>query len=143
MALVILPAGSPQAAQPIGVGAAAVGNCKFHTASAALDFGSLDPIAARDANAVAALTFKCTRGAVWTVSDDGGLHDVPAGSPRMRHTALAAYLPYRLAYTNAIGTSRGANVTETLTVDGLIRGGDFAAAPAGNYADTVTLSISP
>jgi spore coat protein U-like protein len=143
LGFLMLPGQPLPAAQPIGVGVTAVGNCKFHTASAELDFGSLDPTAARDARAVAALTFKCTKSSVWTVSDDGGLHDAPAGSPRMKHTALAAFLPYRLTYTNATGTSRGANVTETLTVDGLIRGGDFATAPAGNYADTVTLTINP
>lgn len=139
----LLPCRPLAAAQPLGVAAAAVGNCKFHTASAALDFGSLDPLAGRDASAVAALTFKCTKGASWTVTDDGGLHDSPAGFTRMRHTALAAFLPYRLTYANATGTSRGANITETLTVDGLIRGGDFALAPAGNYADTVTLTLNP
>lgn len=127
----------------LGVGVAAAGNCKFQASSVSLNFGSLDPALGRDVNVSAALTFKCTKGSSWMVTDDGGLQDVPAGAYRMRHTALAAYLPYRLTYTNATGTSQGANVIETLTIDGLIRGADFVDAYQGNYTDTVTLTINP
>lgn len=131
------------AAPPIGVGAGAVGNCKFHTAAAQLNFGNLDPAAASDASTTATLSFKCTRGASWSVTDDGGLNDVPAGAYRMRHAVFNAYLPYSLTYTNAFGTSQGANVTEILTVNGLVRRADYSLATTGNYADTVSLTISP
>lgn len=142
--LAVSPALPVRAAEStLSVGVTAAGNCKFLTAGALLSFGSLDPSTPRDVNAVATMTFKCTKGASWEATDDGGLHDVPAGAYRMRHTALAAYLPYRLTYSNASGTSQGANVVETLTVDGRIHGADFVDARQGNYADTVTLTIQP
>lgn len=127
----------------LAVGVMAAGNCKFRASSVSLDFGSLDPGRGRDVTASAVLTFRCTKGASWTVTDDGGLQNLPGGAYRMRHTALAVYLPYRLIYTNATGTSLSANVTETLTIDGLIRGADFIDANQGNYADTVTLTLNP
>lgn len=127
----------------LGVEVVAAGNCKFRASSVSLNFGSLDPGLGRDVNASAALTFKCTKGASWSATDDGGLHDLPAGAYRMRHSALAAYLPYRLTFPNAIGTSRGAEIIETLTVDGFIRGADLVDANQGDYTDTVTVTINP
>jgi len=129
--------------RPLGVGVTAAGNCKFRSAAATLNFGSLDPLQGRDVSSSAALTFKCTKGSSWTVTDDGGLHGGSAGVYRLRHLALDAYLPYRLTYGNATGTSQGANIVETLTIEGLIRGADFLDARQGNYTDTVTLSINP
>lgn len=131
------------ASAPLGVGVTAVGNCKFHGPPGLLAFGNLDPYSGQDASASATLMFKCTKGAAWSVSDDGGMHELAAGSYRMRHTALDAHIPYRLNYRNSSGTSQGANVQQILTIDGLIRAGTYAGAPVGSYSDTVTITLSP
>lgn len=141
---VLSPVGASAAAKaPLGVGVNAAGNCKFHGPPAVLAFGSLDPLAGRDARARATLMFKCTRGSTWQASDDGGLHELAAGAYRMRHTVLDAHIPYRLTFTNASGTSQGANVEQTLAIDGLVRAGSYAASPVGTYTDTVTITLSP
>ena len=132
----------PAVTGPLAVGVNASGNCQFHGRSTALAFGDLEPPTGRDASATASLIFKCTRGATWSVTDDGGLHEQSAGAFRMRHATLDAYLPYRLTYTNATGTSQGAQFEQTLSIEGLVRGAAYASAPPGSYADTVTITIS-
>lgn len=132
----------PAVTGPLAVGVNASGNCQFHGRSAALAFGDLEPTTGRDVSATASLVFKCTRGTVWSITDDGGLHDQSAGAFRMRHATLDAYLPYRLTYTNATGTSQGAQIDQTLSIDGLVRGAAYANVPAGSYADTVTITIN-
>ncbi|HWR98630.1 MAG TPA: spore coat protein U domain-containing protein [Candidatus Methanoperedens sp.] len=143
-AILLLPGnGFPAATGPLAVGVAAAGNCRFHGATTTLNFGSIDPLAGRDVTATASLSFKCTKGATWNAADDGGLHAPAGGGYRLRHVALDAYIPYRLSYSNAAGTSQGANIEQTLTIDGLIRGATYATAPAGGYADTVTITLGP
>jgi len=142
-AALLVPASAlPAVTGPLAVGVEASGNCQFHGRSTALAFGDLEPTTGRDVSATASLVFKCTRGTIWSVTDDGGLHEQSAGAFRMRHTSLDAYLPYRLTYTNATGTSQGAQVEQTLAIEGLVRGAAYATVPAGSYADTVTITIS-
>lgn len=122
-------------------------NCQFNNpGSASLNFGVLDPLNPVDVSVSATLGFVC-RGssaiATYLISDDDGLHETVADSPRMQHdTNLSAYLPYEIILNPASG-SAPKNVDQTLTVTGTAYGADYQSAIAGNYSDLVTISIQP
>ena len=61
----------------------------------------------------------------------------------MRHaTQLSEYLPYTLSYNPSSG-SVPKNTDRNLNISGTVRGTDYQNAYAGNYSDTVILSINP
>jgi spore coat protein U-like protein len=121
-------------------------NCKFNTKSAALDFGSLDPVAAPDVTRQATLTFTCNGSAsqaTYLITDDDGQHETGPNGSRMQHgTVPSAYLPYSFSLNPSSGTvPKG--VAQTLTITGTVLGKDYRMAIAGTYADVVTLTINP
>jgi spore coat protein U-like protein len=124
------------------VSANVIGNCKFNSATSTLAFGSLDPNSSSDAAATASVTFWCTKGASYTVSDNNGLH-YGSGSRRMLGPAPTDLIPYSLNYTPSTGTGSGKTSAITLNMTGGILNADYVNASAGSYSDTVTLSINP
>lgn len=153
--LLLLMGFAPQAAlagtyaTPISVSAVILSksNCRFdNPATANLNFGTLDPLNPADVSVTATLSFTCMGSssvATYLITDDDGLHDSGPGSPRMQHaTDPTAFLPYLLALSPTTG-SAPKNVAQTLTVKGTVLGSDYQSAIAGNYADTVTISIQP
>ncbi len=123
------------------VSANVVGTCKFNSAASTLAFGALDPALATDANGAVNISFWCTKGATYTVSDDGGLHN--AGTPRMQHaTTPTEFIPYSISYTNT-GAGLGKTTAANLAITGLVANADYVDAASGNYADTVTVTITP
>lgn len=123
--------------------------CNFRTASATLDFGTLDPLTHVDATATASVIFRCFGSAptiVYLVSEDSGSYDTGPGGNRMRHTTNpVAYLPYSLTLSPATGSFPRvvAPQDHTLTITGLVRGVDYQNASNGSYSDTVVLTINP
>lgn len=122
------------------------GNCRFNTAGpTALAFGALDPSIPGDKTATASIVYRCTAGTptvTWAVTSDHGQHETGPGAPRMRHAVdLARFLKYTLSFP-ASGTSPR-NTNLNLVVNGTIAEADLQAAAAGNYADTVVLTIAP
>lgn len=126
------------------VSANVVGTCKFSAATSTLAFGALDPTLATDATATGSTTFWCTKGASYTVTDDDGLYETGANANRMRHETIGTeYIPYALTYTPTSGSGSGKTSTITLNISGTIANANYVNASAGNYSDTVTLSITP
>lgn len=122
-------------------------NCRFDNPTTAnLDFGTLDPLIPADVSVSATLSFTCrgsSKVATYLISGDDGLHESAPGSPRMQHTTdPSAFLPYLLTLSPTSG-SAPKNVAQTLTVKGTVLGSDYQSAIAGNYSDTVTISIQP
>ena len=129
----------------VSVSASVSGNCKFVAPkTGALAFGSLDPAVGTDVNGTPTQPkFWCTKGTSYTISDDNGLNESGA-TYRMMHATLTEYIPYTFTYT-ATGTGAGAGMANyiTMNIAGTVLGTDYINASAGNYADTVTLTVNP
>lgn len=92
------------------------------------------------------MIFRCSSSdkfVTFFISDDDGLYETGPDQNRMRHTITPTeYLPYSLTLSPTSGTIPK-NDDQTLTITGTVRGADYQDALAGNYSDTVTLTISP
>ncbi len=126
----------------VTVNAVVTGTCQF-TADGSIDF-TLDPSVGGDVNgAVVPPTFWCTKGALYTVTDDNGEWESGA-TYRMKHEGLDEYIPYTFDYTaTATGTGLGRSTTLSLVIASTVVDADYANASSGNYSDTVTLTINP
>ena len=127
----------------VTVTANVVGTCKFNSATSTLAFGALDPSSGAPASATASPTFWCTKNATYSVSDDDGLYEVAAGSQSMKHASLNEYVPYTFTYNPTTGTGQGRTTNITLNVSGTVAFADYQNASAGDYGDTVVISITP
>lgn len=126
------------------VTASVQGSCRFNSATSTLAFGALDPSLDTDATASTSVDFWCTRGSNYSISDDDGLYETGVDANRMRHAVTATeYIPYTLTYNPASGTGSGRTSPITLDISGSILNADYVNALAGDYADTVVLSITP
>lgn len=135
VAAVIAMSGAAMAAgtSTVAVSATVLGSCTISGGSAA--FGSLDPAGAGLIPAtVGQPQVTCTNGAPYTITDDGGLN-----AP-YKMAKGADLISYSLSYT-ATGTGNGAAQNIGLTAS--VAQADYINKPAGNYADTVTLSVLP
>jgi len=107
-------------------------NCRFNSAAAALNFGSLDPANPVDRTVNTTIGFRCggsAPNATFFISDDDGLNETVANANRMRHTTIATeYLPYSFTLNPTSGTVLGSN---------------YQDAYVGGYSDTVILTIAP
>ena len=127
----------------VTVSANVVGTCKFNSGGS-VSF-TLDPTSAIDApGTVTQPAFWCTKGATYTITDNLGVNEAVAGTAprRMKHASLAEYIPYSFSYT-ASSTGNGKTSPITLDISASVVNADFVNASAGNYSDTVTLSITP
>jgi spore coat protein U-like protein len=121
--------------------------CKFNTANATLNFGALDPGNSSDVTQTASVQFVCNGSAptaAFAFTTDDGLYESGPGANRMRHAAPATseFLPYSLSLSSNNGTvPKG--VTQTLAVTGTISALNYRPALAGNYADTVIITLNP
>lgn len=125
----------------VAVSANVVGTCRFN-GTGSISF-ALDPIVGGDVNGVISQpTFWCTRNASYTITDDLGTHE--SGSTfRMLHATIPTeYIPYSFTYT-ATGTGAGQISPITMNIASMVTGANYTSAAAGNYSDTVTLTINP
>lgn len=125
----------------VAVSANVTGTCKF-TTSGAVAF-VLDPgTGGNVSGTVVQPTFWCTKNATYTISDDNGLW--PSGTThRMRHNTLTTeFIPYSFTYTTT-GTGSGPATSLTMDIASTVVEADYLNAAAGNYSDTVTMTISP
>lgn len=113
-----------------------------------MSFGALDPSSGANVTVpVSAATLNankfgdCAPGQQMSVTGDNGLNF--SGSRRLKRTGSADYIPYALSGlpTNVSGPGNGIYIT--FTFNGTILGTDYANAPAGNYSDTVIISVTP
>jgi spore coat protein U-like protein len=121
-------------------------NCRFRSGPATLNFGNLDPGNAIDITQTASMQFRCQGSApmaTFAFATDDGLYETGPGANRMRNTTtVTEYLPYSLSLSPASGTvPKG--VEQTLTVTGTVTSSNYRSAYAGNYSDTVVISLTP
>ncbi len=143
-AAIILASGTSQGADSntLTVSASVTGTCRFSSGTSTLSFGTLDQNSSGDATATGNTQFWCTRNATYTVSGNNGLYFDT--NRRMRHaTETSEYIPYSLGFTPASGTGTGKTSPITLSLTGTITNANYVNAIAGNFADTVVLSITP
>jgi spore coat protein U-like protein len=119
--------------------------CRFTSPTAALSFGVLDQATAPAVSAGTNLSFWCTNGASYTITDDDGLYETAPNANRMRSTTLAVpeFIPYTLTYTPNAGTGLGPANPIALNITGNVAAGTYASNTADVYNDTVTLTINP
>ncbi len=121
-------------------------NCRFNTATSTLAFGTLDPGSPSDKTVNTTTTFRCGGTApiaAYAITHDSGRYETGPNAPRMRHaTVTTEYLPYTIALSPTNGTVPR-NTNRTLTITGTVKGTDYAGARAGNFADTVVITITP
>jgi hypothetical protein len=121
-------------------------NCRFNTATSTLAFGALDPGNPSDKTVNATTTYRCGGSApvaTFVITHDSGRYETAPNAPRMRHaTVTTEYLPYTITLSPSSG-SVPRNTNRTLTITGTVKGNDFQGARAGNFSDTVVLTITP
>jgi len=120
-------------------------NCKFSTANATLNFGTLDPANTTDVTATATISVRCggkEPTATFFIADDDGLYETGPNQNRMRHTTLAEYLPYSFSVSPQSATVPK-NVNTPITISGTIKASDYQNAYVGSYTDTVVLTLTP
>jgi len=124
------------------VSAVVSGTCKFSSGSSSLDFGALDPSSGSDVIASTTTNFWCTKGVTTDVIAAGqGLNW--SGSYRQMSGPSGEVIPYELVLTPDGNTNQGPTLPRTLTISGTVSGTDYLSKRAGNYSDTVTLTIIP
>lgn len=148
-AFVLLACGSAAAgAQSMGVTAVVVSKakCTFDAPGLTLDFGALDPASSSAGTATVGGRVSCNGGKGDTVlafTLGNGTYSTGPGARRMRHaTDTTEFLAYSLSITPASATipkNSGLN----FTVNGSILSSQFQNAIAGNYLDTVTITVAP
>lgn len=120
--------------------------CRFNSNNVNLNFGTISADVSSDVVATAVLTFRCggsTPLATFSITDDDGLYETGPGQKRMQNQLVPSeFLPYTMTYTPQMGTIPR-NTNTPLTITGTISINDLANATAGNYTDTVILSIVP
>jgi spore coat protein U-like protein len=144
IALALLAAGGAAWAvdtTTVAVTANVVGTCMFNI-TGSVSF-ALDPANGADvAGTIVQPTFWCTRNAAYTITDDLGAHELGTVF-RMQHTTNPAeFIPYSFTYT-AAGSGNGPTNPITMNIASTVLGANYTAAAAGDYTDTVTLTINP
>lgn len=146
IALALLAAGGAAWAldtNTLTVSASVTGTCKFQAPkTSTLDFGSLDPSNPVLVNGSGTTQFWCTKG----VSTDAITADLganPSGTTRRMAGPGGDFIPYSLVLTPVAGVNAGPASPRTLTIAGSVLAADYTGVSAGNYADTVTLTINP
>lgn len=127
------------------------GVCKWDTASATLNLGSLDPSSpANVSGSNSDLKFWCTKGATYSITDDGGAAKTSsvattgcgAGVTKLVQGTTDC-IPYSFNATPTSGTGSGPQSLVSLSVSATVNGTDYANRTAGAYSDTVTFTITP
>lgn len=122
----------------VNVSANISGTCQFST-TPTLAFGALDQTSSSDATATGALTFWCTKGAAYTLSDPLGSTGTYAGTISNGTDSIA----YSVAYTNATGNGTGKTSPISSTLNATILNNNYVNVSAGAYTGTVQFTIAP
>lgn len=124
----------------VAVGASITGACNV-TSGGSIAYGALDPLVG---GAVAAVVVqpvvKCTNGLSVAITDDSGLNE--AGVQAKMSDGGTGRINYAFGHAaNATGLGSAGNLPIALTGTALATG-DYNTAPAGSYADTITLTLT-
>jgi len=145
MALAVLAVGGAAWAldtNTLTVTASVTGTCVFQSETSALNFGALDPSTPADANGSTTTQFWCTRGVTTDaiVANDGSNY---SGTSRQMLGPAGDLIPYSLTLTPDGSSNQGPVSPRTLTIAGTVLAADYTGKSAGNYTDTVTLTLTP
>jgi hypothetical protein len=143
--VVLLLSGTAMAAgsNTLTVSASVSGTCKFSSTTSTLNFGALDPSVGTTVNGSTTTQFWCTKGVTTdAVAADNGVN-FASGKRNMKDATSGDLIPYALTLTKDGNANTGPAAPRTLTIDGSVLGPDYTGKTAGNYADTVVLSITP
>jgi hypothetical protein len=115
-------------------------SCNFTQTTSTLPFGNLDPSSAASATSVVTIGIICSGSqGTWFMTSDDGLY-YNGATKRMRHqTVLTEYLPYTVTFSPTTGNK----FSRTITASGTILNSSYINAYVGDYADRVTLTITP
>jgi len=128
----------------VTVTANVVGTCKFLSSTSTLAFGSLDPSSGSDVNASTTVQFWCTKNANYSIIDDNGSNEETGSDVhRMKGPGTNNYIPYTFEYTPTSGQGNGRTNPIDLKISGTVKFTDYQNAVAGDYSDTVVLTITP
>lgn len=136
----------------MAVSASVAANCTI--SAGALAFGSVDTLSATAVTGTATVAIACTNGTTWSTTADVGTGPGATFASRRLRTAGGDVLNYSL-FTDAgrtivwgDGTSSssaipgtGTGTNQNVTIYGRIPAGQ-TGAPAGNYTDTVSVTIT-
>jgi hypothetical protein len=130
----------------IGATVLSKSNCKFTSAAGSvLAFGTIDPSTTTNKTASTVLTINCGGSAAtasYSITANDGLYASGPGQPRLRQTVTTVdFMPYTLSMP-VTGTATK-NTATNVTITGTITVANFQNAIAGNYSDTVVLTLSP
>lgn len=125
------------------VQASVVGTCKFVSTTSTLNFGALDPSVGTDVNGSTTTQFWCTKGVTTDSITAGQGLNFSGGQNRMMDPVSGEFIPYTLTLTKDGLLNGGPAAPRTLTIAGNVLGTDYTGKSAGNYSDTVTISINP
>ena len=130
----------------IGATVLSASNCKFQgAAGSTLAFGSINPSSGANALASVTLVIRCAGSAataVYSVTANDGLYSTGPEQRRMRNTVtLTEFLPYGL--TSPVSGTVPKNVDTNVVISGTITPAQFQSAIAGNFTDTVVLTLAP
>jgi hypothetical protein len=101
-----------------------------------VSFGTIDPRLVTPATFAITINYKCT-GSANATFNLAGQNDTGPGLYRLKHTTQvpSQYMNYSVSLANVPGTK--------VTLNGLLVFTDYQNAYAGNYSDSLTLSIFP
>lgn len=130
----------------VGATVLSASNCKFRTGKGSvLAFGNIDPSSATNRTASVNLRIRCNGSAAlasYSITAGNGLHGTGPGQPRMQHAVTATeFLAYAIDAPFTGTTPKGA--TTVVAITGTITPAQFQNALAGNYTDTIVLTLSP
>jgi len=119
-------------------------------ANSTLSWGNINGITGPFTATWTSGSFSCTNGSAYTVSSNDGLWETAAGGANNRMKLSSATdcstatncIRYTMPNVTS-GTGAGLGTGISFNVTGTTTAADMIAAPAGNYADTVILTVNP
>ena len=124
----------------VAVSATITGACTV-TSGGSIAYGTLDPLAGGvKTPTVIQPEVHCTNGLSVAITDDKGLH--ASGAQANMSNGASGTIPYTFGYA-AAPTGAGSATALAINLSGNdLATVDYATAPAGAYADTITLTLT-
>ncbi|KAF1698403.1 MULTISPECIES: spore coat U domain-containing protein [Pseudoxanthomonas] len=128
-------------------------SCEFRTGGSDVVFPDTVRSAAGDVTANGALVVNCTTGTPYAIALNQGANGSSVTSRLMKHASLNETIPYSLYRDAALtqnwgdttGTTQagtGDGTDQTVPVYGRVLGSSNVNVPAGDYADTITATVT-
>lgn len=117
------------------------GNCTVQ-GTQSINFGALNPLNPQLVTASGSITYKCKG-----LGNTGATIAVTLASPTPLSLKLSATPAYSIPYSVELPTTSyvppNGSGTVTIPITAQVLGPDYHFAPAGTYADTITVTLTP